>query len=476
MECVIGIDAGTTGITVMAFDRETNILCKRYSEFKQIYPKQGWVEHDPLEIISVVRRLLDEVIELVGKENVKSIGITNQRETTVVWDKSGKPVYNAIVWQCRRTAEICEELKKTGINFKEKCGLVVDAYFSGTKLKWILDNVKCENVLFGTIDTWILWNLCGVHVTDVSNASRTLMYNINTLEWDDEILNVLGVSKEMLPAVKSSSEVYGHFNGIPVSGIAGDQQAALFGQCCFSEGDVKNTFGTGCFILMNTGERKVNSDDLLTTIGWKIGDEVVYALEGSVFVSGAAVQWLRDGLGLIKDASETEKMALSVENNGGVVFVPALAGLGAPYWDMYARGTMIGMTRGTKKEHIVRSVLESVAYQNKDVVDLMVRDSEIGMKEMKVDGGMVVNSFLMQFQADMLNCRIDVASVSETTCLGAAFLSGLAVGFWSSRDEIKGRWKSSRKYGSMMDEGEREFLYSMWKKAVSKSRNWTKHI
>ncbi len=482
-ECIISIDAGTTGITVIAFDKETNILNKEYSEFKQIYPKEGWVEHDPIEILIITKQLLDNTINKLGKHNIKAIGITNQRETTVVWDKNtGNPIYNAIVWQCRRTAELCEKLKQTNINFKQKTGLIIDAYFSATKLKWILNNIQNnpDDLLFGTIDTWLLWNLSKekTHATDVSNASRTMMFNINTLDWDNEILEKLKIPKSILPEVRSSSEVYGHYKhnnaNIPIAGIAGDQQAALFGQCCFQEGEIKNTYGTGCFILMNTGEKKVETNNLLTTIAWKINNKIEYALEGSVFIAGAAVQWLRDGLKIINNASETEQLALSVNNTANVYFVPALSGLGAPYWDMYARGTIVGITRGTTKEHIVRATLEAIAYQNKDVIDLMQKESNIKLRDIKVDGGATVNNFLMQFQSDILNTRIDIPKINETTCLGAAFLAGLAIGFWKDKQEIKDKWQLKKSFNSNMPEKERQELYSKWKRAVDRSRGWIK--
>ena len=447
-----------------------------------------------MEIWGTQSGVAREVLEKTGvrPEEVAAIGITNQRETTVVWDKNtGKPIYNAIVWQCRRTAAICDELKAKGLeaSIKEKTGLVVDAYFSGTKVKWILDNVegareKAENgeLLFGNIDTWLIWNLTRgkVHVTDYSNASRTLLYNIKELKWDDEILSELGIPKSMLPEVKPSSCVYGHtdpqtFGGaeIPIAGDAGDQQAALFGQACFEPGMAKNTYGTGCFMLMNTGEKPIESKNgLLTTIAWGIGDKVEYALEGSIFIAGASIQWLRDELKLVYDSAQSEYYANLVEDTNGVYVVPAFTGLGAPYWDMYARGAILGLTRGSKREHIVRATLESIAYQTKDVLEAMQEDSGITLKALKVDGGAAANNFLMSFQSDILNVPVRRPKVLETTALGAAYLAGLAVGFWKDQDEIKDKWAVDREFEITMEEDLRNKKYNGWKKAVKRAMDW----
>ena len=463
-------------------------------EFTQFYPKAGWVEHDAMEIWGTQSCVARKKKKKTGvrPEEVAAIGITNQRETTVVWDKNtGKPIYNAIVWQCRRTAAICDELKAKGLeaSIKEKTGLVVDAYFSGTKVKWILDNVegareKAENgeLLFGNIDTWLIWNLTRgkVHVTDYSNASRTLLYNIKELKWDDEILSELGIPKSMLPEVKPSSCVYGHtdpqtFGGaeIPIAGDAGDQQAALFGQACFEPGMAKNTYGTGCFMLMNTGEKPIESKNgLLTTIAWGIGDKVEYALEGSIFIAGASIQWLRDELKLVYDSAQSEYYANLVEDTNGVYVVPAFTGLGAPYWDMYARGAILGLTRGSKREHIVRATLESIAYQTKDVLEAMQEDSGITLKALKVDGGAAANNFLMSFQSDILNVPVRRPKVLETTALGAAYLAGLAVGFWKDQDEIKDKWAVDREFEITMEEDLRNKKYNGWKKAVKRAMDW----
>ncbi|WP_417201847.1 glycerol kinase GlpK [Acetoanaerobium sticklandii] len=491
---ILALDQGTTSSRAIVFDKDGMIVGTSQKEFTQIYPKAGWVEHDAMEIWGTQSGVAREVLEKTGvrPEEVAAIGITNQRETTVVWDKNtGKPIYNAIVWQCRRTAAICDELKAKGIeaSIKEKTGLVVDAYFSGTKVKWILDNVegareKAENgeLLFGNIDTWLIWNLTRgkVHVTDYSNASRTLLYNIKDLKWDDEILSELGIPKSMLPEVKPSSCVYGHtdpqtFGGaeIPIAGDAGDQQAALFGQACFEPGMAKNTYGTGCFMLMNTGEKPIESKNgLLTTIAWGIGDKVEYALEGSIFIAGASIQWLRDELKLVYDSAQSEYYANLVEDTNGVYVVPAFTGLGAPYWDMYARGAILGLTRGSKREHIVRATLESIAYQTKDVLEAMQEDSGITLKALKVDGGAAANNFLMSFQSDILNVPVRRPKVLETTALGAAYLAGLAVGFWKDQDEIKDKWAVDREFEITMEEDLRNKKYNGWKKAVKRAMDW----
>lgn len=491
---ILALDQGTTSSRAIVFDKDGMIVGTSQKEFTQIYPKAGWVEHDAMEIWGTQSGVAREVLEKTGvrPEEVAAIGITNQRETTVVWDKNtGKPIYNAIVWQCRRTAAICDELKAKGLeaSIKEKTGLVVDAYFSGTKVKWILDNVegareKAENgeLLFGNIDTWLIWNLTRgkVHVTDYSNASRTLLYNIKELKWDDEILSELGIPKSMLPEVKPSSCVYGHtdpqtFGGaeIPIAGDAGDQQAALFGQACFEPGMAKNTYGTGCFMLMNTGEKPIESKNgLLTTIAWGIGDKVEYALEGSIFIAGASIQWLRDELKLVYDSAQSEYYANLVEDTNGVYVVPAFTGLGAPYWDMYARGAILGLTRGSKREHIVRATLESIAYQTKDVLEAMQEDSGITLKALKVDGGAAANNFLMSFQSDILNVPVRRPKVLETTALGAAYLAGLAVGFWKDQDEIKDKWAVDREFEISMEEDLRNKKYNGWKKAVKRAMDW----
>ena len=491
---ILAFDQGTTSSRAILFDQDGKIFKTAQKELTQFYPKAGWVEHDAMEIWGSQSGVAREVLETAGisPEDIAAIGITNQRETTVVWDKvTGRPVYNAIVWQCRRTAAICDELKAKGLEayIRENTGLVVDAYFSGTKIKWILDNVEGAReraergeLLFGNIDTWLVWNLTRgkVHVTDYSNASRTLLYNIRDLKWDEKILKELDIPMSMLPQVRPSSEVYGHtdentFGGanIPIAGIAGDQQAALFGQACFSEGMAKNTYGTGCFMLMNTGERMVpSSNGLLTTIAWGIDGKVEYALEGSIFIAGAAIQWLRDELKLISDAADSEYYAQKVSDTNGVYVVPAFAGLGAPYWDMYARGAIVGLTRGANKNHIIRATLEAIAYQTRDVLDAMQEDSGLRLKKLKVDGGATQNNFLMQFQADILGTEVDRPQVTETTALGAAYLAGLAVGFWSDKEEIAKKWAVERKFINSISEDRRDELYSGWKKAIGRSRDW----
>ena len=494
MKYIVALDQGTTSSRAIIFDHDQNIISTSQKEFTQIYPKEGWVEHDPMEIWATQYGVLQEAMakKSISPDDIAAIGITNQRETTIIWDKNtGRPVHNAIVWQCRRTASVCDSLKETdGFEdyVRQNTGLVIDAYFSATKIKWILDNVegareKAErgDLLFGTVDTWLLWNLTNreVFVTDYTNASRTMLFNIKTLRWDEKILEMLDIPASMLPQVKNSSQVYGYAGlgqqgrKVPVAGIAGDQQAALFGQACFEQGQAKNTYGTGCFILMNTGEKFVKSSNgLLTTIAIGIDDRVTYALEGSVFIAGAVVQWLRDELRLIDSASETEQLAQSVPDTGGVYLVPAFTGLGAPHWDMYARGTITGITRGTGRSHIVRAALESIAYQTRDVLDAMMQDTGINLKSLKVDGGASQNNFLMQFQSDILGKEVDRPVVTETTALGAAYLAGLATGFWKSRDEIAQKWSMDRKFMPVMNIDEREARYSKWKKAVTRATLW----
>ncbi|MGG2016356.1 glycerol kinase GlpK [Bacillus sp. S10(2024)] len=489
---ILSLDQGTTSSRAILFNKEGKIVHVAQKEFTQHFPKPGWVEHNPQEIwgsiLAVIATCLSEAE--VKPEQIASIGITNQRETTVVWEKeTGKPVYNAIVWQSRQTAEICDELKGKGYGdmVREKTGLLIDAYFSGTKVKWILDNVegareKAERgeLLFGTIDTWLVWKLSGgnVHVTDYSNASRTLMYNIHELKWDEELLDMLTVPASMLPEVRPSSEVYGHtvdyhFFGqnIPIAGVAGDQQAALFGQACFGEGMAKNTYGTGCFMLMNTGEKAVASEHgLLTTIAWGLNGKVEYALEGSIFVAGSAIQWLRDGLRMFQDASDSEAYAARVESTDGVYVVPAFVGLGTPYWDSEVRGAVFGLTRGTTKEHFVRATLESLAYQTKDVLCAMEADSGIELKTLRVDGGAVKNNFLMQFQGDILGVPVERPEVNETTALGAAYLAGLAVGYWKDQEEIAAQWNMDKSFAPAMEAGTSEELYAGWKKAIEATK------
>lgn len=486
---ILSLDQGTTSSRAILFDKAGSIVHIAQKEFTQHFPKPGWVEHNANEIwgsiLAVIAAVLSE--SNVKPEQIAGIGITNQRETTVVWDKdTGVPIHNAIVWQSRQTSQICDELKAAGHNdlFREKTGLLIDAYFSGTKVKWILDHVegarekaKEGKLLFGTIDTWLIWKLSGgqAHVTDYSNASRTLMFNIHELKWDEKLLNILGVPATMLPEVRPSSEVYAktakhHFFGqeIPIAGAAGDQQAALFGQACFAEGMGKNTYGTGCFMLMNTGEKAVKSEHgLLTTIAWGLNGKVEYALEGSIFVAGSALQWLRDGLRMLKNASDSETYAEKVESTDGVYVVPAFVGLGTPYWDSDVRGAVFGLTRGTSKEHFVRATLEALAYQTRDVLAAMEADSGIELKTLRVDGGAVKNNFLMNFQSDILNVPVERPVVNETTSLGAAYLAGLAVGYWADQQEIASQWAIDRKFEPKMVEENREQLYNGWKKAVN---------
>lgn len=485
---ILAIDQGTTSTRAILFNKKGEIVHVAQQEFTQIFPQPGWVEHNANEIWGSVLAVMATVLAEVNvkPEQIAGIGITNQRETAVVWDKeTGNPIYNAIVWQSRQTAQICEELKAQGYDqlFREKTGLLIDAYFSGTKVKWIMDHVegareKAEQgkLLFGTIDTWLIWKLSGgrAHVTDYTNASRTLMYNIYELKWDDELLDILGVPKSMLPEVRPSSEIYAntidyHFFGhqVPIAGVAGDQQAALFGQACYQEGMAKNTYGTGCFMLMNTGEKAVKSEHgLLTTIAWGLDGKVEYALEGSIFVAGSAIQWLRDGLRMFKEAKDSEAYAARVSSTDGVYMVPAFVGLGTPYWDSDVRGAVFGLTRGTSKEHFIRATLESLAYQTRDVLSAMEQDSGIALKTLRVDGGAVQNNFLMQFQSDILNVPVERPIVSETTALGAAYLAGLAVGYWESQEEIAKQWVIDKKFEPGMSDFEREKLYEGWKKAV----------
>ena len=490
---ILSLDQGTTSSRAIIFDKQGNIVATAQKEFTQIFPKPGWVEHDANEIWSTQLGVATEAILKAGitVQDVAAIGITNQRETTVVWDrKTSQPVYNAIVWQDRRTAEYCDQLKKEGHApaIQAKTGLVTDAYFSGTKVRWILENVegaraKAEKgeLCFGTIDSWLLWKLTNgqVHATDVSNASRTLMYNIHNLEWDEELLQLFNIPASMLPDVRSSSEVYGHTQNvltavnIPVSGIAGDQQSALFGQMCTHPGMVKNTYGTGCFMLMNTGNKPVASkNNLLTTIAWKVNGEVQYALEGSVFIGGAVVQWLRDGLKIIKNSADVEELAAKEKDNGGVYMVPAFTGLGAPYWNQHARGVIVGITRGSTDAHIARAAVESIALQSMDVLKSMEADAGLPIKEVRVDGGATINNDLMQFQADILNTKVVRPQVTETTALGAAYLAGLAVGFWKDIAELQQYWQMDKVFEAAMNDDERTGLQKNWKKAVKAAQAW----
>ena len=490
---ILALDQGTTSSRAILFDHKGNIKGISQKEFRQIFPKAGWVEHDAMDIWATQSGVCREVLErnFVRPTEVKAIGITNQRETTIIWEKStGKPVYNAIVWQSRQTADIANGLKAKGLTeeFKDKTGLTIDAYFSGTKIAWILDHVEgtkaraeAGDLIFGTIDTWLIWKLTGgkAHVTDYSNASRTLMYNIKELKWDDALLGYLGVPKSMLPEVRPSSSVYGYADPaimgapIPVAGAAGDQQAALFGQNCFNPGEAKNTYGTGCFMLMNTGTDIYDSKNgLVTTIAWGLDGKVEYALEGSIFVAGSAIQWLRDGARMVDSAPDSEWVAKKVRDTGGVYLVPAFVGLGAPYWDSNARGMIIGITRGTTKAHIVRATLESLAYQTKDVLGAMEADSGIKLAALKVDGGAVANNLMMQFQADILGVPVDRPQIIETTALGAAYLAGLAVGVWSNKEELKTAWKLDVRFEPVMAKEEADKLYKGWRKAVKHAMHW----
>lgn len=488
MKYILSIDQGTTSTRAIIFDKHSNVIKSASEPIMQIYPKPGYVEHNANQIwVSVLAVMARVLLEANLKPtDIHAIGITNQRETTVVWDKqSGNPIYNAIVWQSRQTNSICEDLKKAGHEalFKDKTGLVIDAYFSGTKIKWILDHVKGAKakalkgeLLFGTIDSWLIYKLTSgkVHITDYTNASRTLLFNIHTLKWDETLLDILGIPSSMLPKVTSSSEVVGyttphHFFGkkVPIAGIAGDQQAALFGQACFSEGMVKNTYGTGCFMLMNTGDKPVTSNHgLLSTIAWGINNKITYALEGSVFVGGAAVQWLRDGIKIIEEAKDTESLSTSLEDNEGVYIVPAFVGLGTPHWDSTAKGAIFGLTRGTKKEHLARATLEAICYQSMDVLKAMEEDTKLPIKSFKVDGGATANQFLMQFQSDILNLEVEQPKTLETTALGAAYLAGLATNYWASLDDIKACWQLKKRFMPQMTQEQRDKLILGWQTAV----------
>ncbi|MDO9340497.1 MAG: glycerol kinase GlpK [Bacteroidales bacterium] len=491
-EFILALDQGTTSSRAIVFDHNGLPVAVAQKEFTQYYPKPGWVEHDPEEIWSTQAGVALEAITKAGLEstNIAAIGITNQRETTIVWNrKTGKPVHNAIVWQDRRTADFCDQLKNEGQSRKilEKTGLIIDAYFSATKVRWILDNVKGARKLaedgqlaFGTVDSWLVWNLTRgrLHITDVSNASRTMLFNIYSLKWDDELLRIFNIPSSMLPEVRSSSEVYGKTAGrfasaIPVAGIAGDQQAALFGQMCIEPGMVKNTYGTGCFMMMNIGNKPIESKSkLLTTVAWKIGKETQYALEGSIFIAGAVVQWLRDGLGIIKKSGDIEKLAAKVKDSEGVYFVPAFAGLGAPHWNQHARGTLVGITRGSTSSHIARAALDSIAYQALDVLLAMQNDSGINIRELRVDGGATVNNQLMQFQSDLLQAKVVRPKITETTALGAAYLAGLAVNYWSDIKEVKRQWQMDRTFSPQIKAVDTHSLIKGWRRAVNASKAW----
>lgn len=494
MNHILSLDQGTSSSRAIVFQKDGTIAAMAQKEFTQHYPKPGWVEHDPIEIWDTQLQVAHDALKQANctPESLAAIGITNQRETTVIWNRlSGKPIHPAIVWQDRRTTDLCHSLREAGAEktFQQKTGLLLDPYFSGTKIRWLLDNVEGARaqaekgeLAFGTIDSWLVWNLTqgACYLTDVSNASRTLLFNIHTLEWDTELLELLNIPQSILPEVRSSSEVYGQataidsFEKTPISGIAGDQQAALFGQTCFTEGTAKNTYGTGCFLLMNIGETPVLSNNkLLTTVAWKLGNKTTYALEGSVFVAGAVIQWLRDELKIIQSASETEAIAQSVEDNGSVYFVPAFTGLGAPHWDPFARGTITGLTRGTHSAHIVRAALESIAFQSRDLIDTMKADAQTPLKELRVDGGASLNNFLMQFQADILNISVVRPKVAETTALGTAYLAGLAVGFWESQEAIAQQWSIDKTYTPQSDSNTIEQLDSHWQRALERSKNWS---
>jgi len=490
---VLALDQGTTSSRAIIFDHNGQIMSVAQKEFTQIFPQPGWVEHDPNEIWSSQAGVAAEVTAKFGINgaNISAIGITNQRETTIVWNReTGLPVYNAIVWQDRRTAAYCDHLKNEGLTelIRSKTGLIIDAYFSASKINWILNNARgakkmaaAGKLAFGTVDSWLVWKFTRgkVHVTDVTNASRTMLYNIRTLEWDEELLQIFGIPRNMLPEVKQSSEVYGETattifaSKIPISGIAGDQQAALFGQMCIDKAMVKNTYGTGCFMLMNIGDKFIASkNNLLTTLAWKINGKTDYAFEGSIFIGGAVVQWLRDGLGIIKSSAEVEQLAMQAEDTGGVYFVPAFAGLGAPYWDPEARGTIVGLTRGSTSAHISRAAIESIAYQTVDVLKAMEADAGLKIKELRVDGGATANNLLMQFQADLLNCKVIRPKIVETTALGAAYLAGLAVGYWKNVEEIRQQWQSERNFTPDGDPAEVEKAMAGWKRAVSAARSF----
>ncbi|MDX2304572.1 MAG: glycerol kinase GlpK [Microscillaceae bacterium] len=490
---ILALDQGTTSSRAILFNHSGEVIAVSQKEFKQYYPQSAWVEHDPQEIWSSQASVATEVLakaNLSGHQ-IAGIGITNQRETAILWDKStGEPIYNAIVWQDRRTAQYCDQLKNQGLisKIQEKTGLIIDAYFSATKIKWILDNVagarqKAEKgeIAFGTVDSWLVWKFSQgeKHLTDVSNASRTMIFNIHTLEWDTELLELFDIPAAILPEVKSCSEIFAYNKTnlitaeIPIAGMAGDQQAALFGQMCTQPGMLKNTYGTGCFMVMNTGNKPFKSqNNLLSTIGWKIGDQVTYALEGSIFIAGAIIQWLRDELGIIKNAAESEKLALQVSDNGGVYLVPALTGLGAPHWDQYARGTLMGLTRGTNAAHITRAALESIAYQVYDVLEAMNADTQIPPAELRVDGGAVSNNFLMQFQADILGLPVVRPKILETTALGAAYFAGLAVGYWKDLDELKSQWQADQTFVPHLEQTSKKHLLKNWEKALNRAKSW----
>jgi len=491
---ILALDQGTTSSRAIVFDHKGGIRSVAQKEFTQIFPQPGWVEHDPNEIWSSQAGVAAEAIAKtnISAQNIKAIGITNQRETTIVWNReTGEPVYNAIVWQDRRTASYCDHLKNEGLTdlIRSKTGLIIDAYFSGSKINWILNHVNGAKELAasgklacGTVDSWLIWKFTAgkTHVTDVTNASRTMLYNIKTLEWDEELLRIFDIPRSMLPEVKESSEVYGETAGnifaakIPIAGIAGDQQAALFGQMCTDNGMVKNTYGTGCFMLMNIGDHFIESkNNLLTTIAWKINGKTQYAFEGSIFIGGAVVQWLRDGLGIIRSSAEVERLAMEVEDTGGVYFVPAFAGLGAPYWDAEARGTIVGLTRGTTSAHIARAALDSIAYQTVDVLKAMEADAGLPIKELRVDGGATANNLLMQFQADVLGSKVIRPVVTETTALGAAYLAGLAVGYWKNLEEIQGQWQSERVFAPGAGAMDTERKMAGWKRAVNAAQSWS---
>ncbi len=491
MNHILAFDQGTTSSRAILFDHAGAVVAVAQKEFPQIFPKPGWVEHDPAAIWSSQWEVAQGVLAKAGitAKEVAAIGITNQRETTLIWDrKTGRPIHNAIVWQDRRTAPMCDALKRRGLakKIRQKTGLVIDAYFSATKLAWLLQHVpgakakaRRGELAFGTVDTWLVWNLTGgrVHVTDPSNASRTMLYNLRTGDWDDELLKLFGIPRSLLPEVRSSSEIYGEAVldsvPVPIAGIAGDQQAALFGQVCHAPGLVKNTYGTGCFMLMHTGPKPIPSkNNLLTTVAWRLGDKTEFALEGSVFIAGAAVQWLRDGLGIIKSSAEVESLAASVPDNGGVYLVPAFAGLGAPHWDQYARGILAGLTRGSTSGHVARAALEGIAYQVRDVLDAMQRDADIKLKELRVDGGACANNLLMQFQADLLGVPVVRPKVAETTAIGAAYLAGLAVGFWKDRKEIARQWQADRQFRPAMKTARRKQLVAGWDKALARAKAW----
>ncbi|MEX0646922.1 MAG: glycerol kinase GlpK [Balneolaceae bacterium] len=491
---ILALDQGTTSSRAIVFDKKGSMISTAQKEFRQIYPEAGWVEHDGNEIWSSQAGVAAEAITKAGfnGKNIAAIGITNQRETTLIWDReTGKPVYNAIVWQDRRTSDYCDQLKKDGLaqTIQEKTGLIIDSYFSGTKIKWILDNVdgvraRAEKgeLAFGTMDSWLVWNFTRgeTHITDVTNASRTMIYNIHDMKWDQELLEIMDIPESLLPEVKSSSEVYGDTkttifaSKVPIAGIAGDQQAALFGQRCIEPGMVKNTYGTGCFMMMNTGEKpNISENNLLTTIAWKVNGKTEYALEGSIFIAGAVVQWLRDELKLIRSSSEVEKLAATVEDNGGVYMVPAFAGLGAPHWDQHARGTIVGLTRGSNAGHIARAALESIAYQTLDVLKAMEADSGIDVSELRVDGGAAANNVLMQFQADVLQAPVIRPKILETTALGAAYLAGLAVGYWNDHEEINKQWQEDRKFKPEMEPHNTEKLFNGWNRALKAAKAWS---